>query len=54
MMLKYSFDLGKEADAIEQAIETVLSKGYRTGDIYTEGMTLLGTKEMTEKIVDAL
>jgi 3-isopropylmalate dehydrogenase len=54
MMLKYSFDLGKEADAIEQAIETVLSKGYRTGDIYTEGMTLLGTKEMTQKIVDAL
>ncbi|MCK9407943.1 MAG: 3-isopropylmalate dehydrogenase [Bacteriovoracaceae bacterium] len=51
MMLKYSFDLGAEADAIELAIETVLSKGYRTGDIYTEGMTLLGTKEMTEKII---
>jgi 3-isopropylmalate dehydrogenase len=54
MMLKYSFDLGKEADAIEQAIETVLSNGYRTGDIYTQGMTLLGTKEMTQTIVDAL
>lgn len=54
MMLKYSFDLGTEANAIEQAIETVLRKGYRTGDIYTEGMTLLGTKEMTLKIAEVL
>ncbi len=52
MMLKYSFDLGKEADVIENAIEQVLSKGFRTGDIHTAGMTLLGTKEMTEKIVE--
>ena len=58
MMLKYSFNLSLEADAIENGIERVLSKGFRTGDIYakhpsdTEGMTLLGTKEMTEKIID--
>jgi 3-isopropylmalate dehydrogenase len=52
MMLKYSFDLGKESDAIENAIEQVLSKGFRTGDIHTEGMTLLGTKEMTNEIIN--
>ena len=58
MMLKYSFNLSLEADAIENGIERVLNKGFRTGDIYakhpsdTEGMTLLGTKEMTEKIID--
>ncbi|MBI2427295.1 MAG: 3-isopropylmalate dehydrogenase [Ignavibacteriales bacterium] len=52
MMLKYSFNLGAESDAIENAVEKVLSKGFRTGDIYTEGTTLVGTKEMTEKIVE--
>ncbi|MEW5799700.1 MAG: 3-isopropylmalate dehydrogenase [Bacteroidota bacterium] len=52
MMLKYSFNLSAESDAIENAIEKVLSKGFRTGDIYTEGTTLLGTKEMAQKIVE--
>jgi 3-isopropylmalate dehydrogenase len=54
MMLKYSFDLQKESDVIEKAIESVLSKGFRTGDIYTEGTTLLGTKEMTAKIIECI
>lgn len=54
MMLKYSFGLDKEAEIVEQAIETVLHKGYRTGDIHTVGMTLLGTKEMAAKITEAL
>ena len=54
MMLKYSFDLIDESDAIEHAIEKVLSRGFRTGDIYTEGTTLLGTKEMAQKISEAL
>ena len=54
MMLKYSFDLGDASDAIEHAIESVLSGGFRTGDIYTKGTTLLGTREMTEKIMKAL
>jgi 3-isopropylmalate dehydrogenase len=54
MMLKYSFGLSAESDAIEQAIEKVLSAGFRTGDIHTEGMTLLGTKEMTAKIIESI
>ncbi len=54
MMLRFSFDLQKEADTIETAIEKVLNDNYRTGDIYTEGMTLLGTKEMTQVICERL
>lgn len=45
MMLRYTFGLSKEADAIENAVKAVLAKGYRTPDIYTEGTTLVGTKE---------
>ncbi len=54
MMLKYSFDLSAESEAIEQAIEKVLSKGFRTGDIFTEGTTLLGTQEMAQKISEMI
>lgn len=54
MMLKYSFNLSTESDAIEHAIENVLSKGYRTGDIYTKETILLGTTEMTQKISEEL
>ena len=46
MMLRYSFDLDKEADAIEQAVKQVLKDGYRTGDIYSEGCTKVGCSEM--------
>lgn len=46
MMLRYSFDLNGEADEIEAAVKAVLRKGYRTIDIMSEGMTLVGTKEM--------
>lgn len=51
MMLRYSFDLEEEADRIETAVKSVLKKGYRTGDIMSEGMTLVGTKEMGELII---
>lgn len=54
MMLKYSFNLNDESDAIEHAIENVLGKGFRTGDIYTKGTMLLGTKEMAQKISESL
>lgn len=54
MMLRFSFDLQEEADTIETAIEKVLNDKYRTGDIYTEGMKLLGTKEMTQVICERL
>ena len=50
MMLRYSFDLDKEADAIEQAVERVLQDGYRTIDIMSDGMTQIGTKEMGDRI----
>jgi len=50
MMLRFSFSLGREADAIETAIEGVLSAGLRTGDIFTEGTTLVGTREMADHI----
>lgn len=51
MMLKYSFNLEKEAKAIEDAVMAVLDKGYRTGDIMSSGMTLVGTKKMGELIL---
>lgn len=50
MMLRYSFDLDKEADKIEEAVKTVLKNGYRTIDIMSEGMKLVGTKEMGDLI----
>ena len=46
MMLRYSFGLNAEADAIEAAVTEVLDVGYRTPDIYSEGTTKVGTKEM--------
>ena len=51
MMLRYSFDLSAEADAIEKAVEKTLEEGYRTADIYTEGMKKVGTAEMGTEIV---
>jgi 3-isopropylmalate dehydrogenase len=51
MMLRYSFDLTKEADSIENAVKSVLKKGYRTVDIMSEGMSLVGTKEMGDLII---
>lgn len=50
MMLRMSFDLMEEADAVETAVEAVLKQGYRTGDI-AAGMPSVGTAEMTKAIV---
>ena len=50
MMLRYSFALTKEAQAIETAVEGVLNEGYRTYDIIAEGKTEVGTKEMGDLI----
>ena len=50
MMLRYSFDLDKEADAVERAVSAVLKDGYRTVDIMSEGMEQIGTKEMGDRI----
>lgn len=46
MMLRYSFGLNAEADAIEAAVTEVLDAGYRTPDIYSEGTIKVGTKKM--------
>lgn len=50
MMLRYSFDLEKEADAIEAAVKQVLKEGYRTIDIMDDGKTLVGTKQMGDLV----
>ena len=52
MMLRYSFDMVKEADAVENAVSKVLKDGFRTGDIMSEGMTKLSCSEMGDKIAD--
>lgn len=54
MCLRYSFGMGKEADAIDLAISKVLDDGLRTPDIMSEGCTKVGTSEMGDAILDAL
>jgi 3-isopropylmalate dehydrogenase len=50
MMLRYSFALETEAQAVENAVLAILEQGYRTYDIMSEGKTKVGTKEMGELI----
>ncbi|MDX2272670.1 MAG: 3-isopropylmalate dehydrogenase [Cyanobacteriota bacterium] len=54
MLLRYSLNQPAAAQAIEQAVEAVLAAGYRTGDIMSEGMQLVGCQEMGDKILAAL
>ena len=54
MMLRYSFDMISEADAIENAVSKYLDAGYRTADIMSEGMTLVGCKQCGDLIVSFL
>lgn len=54
MMLRYSFDLEEEARAIENAVTKTLDDGYRTGDIWSEGMKKVGTKEMGRLIAERI
>jgi 3-isopropylmalate dehydrogenase len=54
MMLRFSFDLQKEADDVESAIEKVLDNGYRTPDIMTENSKRVGTQEMAERLCSAV
>jgi len=54
MMLQYSFGDFATASRIEQAVEATLEEGYRTGDIYTEGTRLVGTKEMGDAVIAQL
>ena len=54
MMLRYSLDQPAMADMIETAVSVVLDQGYRTADIYSEGMKPIGTVEMGDAVVAAL
>ena len=54
MMLRYSFDLDKEADAVEEAVRCVLKDGIRTVDIMSEGMTQVSCTGMGDAIVERL
>jgi len=54
MMLRYTFNLVREADAVEAAVNKVLEDGYRTGDIMSPGKTLVGSEKMGQLIVERL
>lgn len=51
MMLRYSFDMAEQADLVENAVEAVLGKNIRTGDIAGDGMTPVGTVEMGDAVL---
>lgn len=52
MMLRFSLDLDEAALAIEKAVKQILKEGYRTGDIYSEGCTKVGTVQMGDLIAE--
>ena len=54
MMLKYSFGLAKESEAIEAAVNQVLEQGLRTGDMMSAGCTLVGCRAMGDAICAAI
>jgi 3-isopropylmalate dehydrogenase len=54
LLLRHSFEMEKEAKEIEQAVENVLEKGYRTADIAQVGKKTVGTKEMGELIANEI
>lgn len=54
MMLRYSFDMEKEAQAVEQAVEDVLKDGFRCSDTMSEGKIKLGCREMGKAICDRI
>lgn len=54
MMLRYSFNLEKEASLIEKAVDKVIESGYVTEDLYIDGKNVVGTEKMGDLIVDYL
>lgn len=54
MLLRFSLDLDKEADAIEAAVKKVLEEGFRTCDIVSEGTTLVSTTQMGDLIAERI
>jgi 3-isopropylmalate dehydrogenase len=54
MMLRYTFNLEAEAKNVEDAVNKVLKEGFRTGDIMSEGKTLVGTNLMGDLIAERI
>lgn len=54
MMLRYSFDMSAEADAVEAAVNKVLDEGYRTGDIMQDGCTKVSCSEMGNLVAERI
>lgn len=54
MMLRYSFDMDKEADAVEKAVDKALKDGYRTGDIMSDGMQKVSCSGMGDVIAERI
>ena len=54
MMLRTTFGLTTEADAVENAVETVLAAGHRTADLAQPGQTFVGTTDMGDLVIEAL
>ena len=54
MALRYSFDMGKEADLVDQAIASVLERGLRTADIAAKGEETIGTAQMGDAIAEEI
>lgn len=54
MMLRYTFSLSREADAVENAVKAVLAQGYRTPDILVPGKQVMGTRETGDRILEEI
>ena len=54
VLCRYSLDSAAAADAIEAAVAAVLDAGWRTADIASAGATTIGTREMGERVLEAL
>ena len=54
MMFEYSLDKKKIAEKINDAVRSVLNKGFRTKDIYSEDKVLLSTSEMGDKVLEEM
>ena len=54
MMLRYQFSMSAEADAIENAVTSILKEGYRTGDIMEPGKTMVGCVKMGDLVAERL
>ena len=54
MLLRYSFELNKEAELLEKAISLTLDEGYRTKDLASKDEKVVGTSEMTDVIINKM